>query len=445
MRTKKSVRNQLHTQAFFGQVAQASGGCPCGDESCKVSKPERESTGTSRPERTTAMEAACKVFEQMTESLDEMSLLEESSGLVEADRVNIAGTFELVDIEGNIAHIDNVGLYFDRVLCSKLDSIYEKTRDVEMMAAGTGNQLAELDKIIAQSQAWTELINFAACSVQLFNVEKRFGFFEQDYRHIRYHAEAWAHESPQKDPPTLRQIFECPMQPKATVERTKKPKERKKRDINAILGDRSRLGKLAVKETQALNKLVPDQETQLPSLPVAVTYDGVEISDAFPEAVRQSAYDLTFSNEEIHGMEVELMMLRETIRRTMLIWVTTSRKAWEYGSTHIHEFPDMRRYEHVRTALQALYVVAFRTASKLFTYFCTEDRRQGLCPKLEAYFVKFERNPEKMKEEWDRRVTRAKDSFLSVEELLEHMRPFCATHDEDWKPDEGWNKLPTKK
>lgn len=395
------------------------------------------------------MEAACQVFEEMTESLEEMRILEESSGLEKADRVNIAGTFELVDIEGTIVHVDNVRRYFDRLHSARLDSLYKNARDVKMMAAGTGNQFAileaDLDQIIGQYQAWTELISIAGCSVELFNVEKKWGFFEQDYRHIRYQAEAWADETVQKDPPTLRQIFENPMKPKAVVERTKKPKERKKRDIKAILGDRSRLHKLAIKDVEALNKLVPDQETQLPLLPLRITYDGVEISDALPEAVRQSTYDLVFSWEEIHCMKIELMTLRETIRGTMLIWVTTGRKAWDYGTEHIHDFPNMRRYEYVRTALRALYVVAFRAEFKLFDYFCTDDRPKGLCPKLETYFARFEQNPQKMQEEWDGRVKKATDSFLSVEELLEQLRPFCATLDEDWKPDEWWTKLPTKK
>lgn len=443
MRTKKNIRDQLYTQAFFGQL---SGRCPCGNEVCTVSKSKLESTDSLHQAEELAMERACKDFEVMTKSLEELSVLEESSGVGKADRVNIAGTFELVDIEGTIQHVESVGIYLRRVHDTKLDTLRKGLAEKKKIAVGMGSPLvimkAGIDQILGRYQAWIELVNFALGMVQLFNVEKRFSFFEQDCRHIRYQAEAWAGKKVQDDPPTLRQLFKNPMDLEAVHERTKKPKERKKRDIKAILEDRKRLSKLAIKDTQALNKLVPEQETKLPSLPANITYDGIRIPAAIPQAIRQSAYDLAFICDEIHGLREELLRLRDMIRGTLMIWATTSKKAWEYGKKHIHEFPDMRKYEYTRIALQVSYLIAFREEYKIFAYFVSDDREKGLCPKFEATFVKLGRNPGRLQTEWDERVKKLTNAFIPVDEMLRQMSPLNETLDEEMKKmDQSWSNL----
>lgn len=391
------------------------------------------------------MEEACKVFDIMTKSLEELCALEESSGLAQADRVNIAGTFKLVDIEGTIDHVDNVGLYFNRVHDTKIDTLRKTVVDAKN-AAGAGNRfatlIAGLDGIVAQYQAWTELVNSAVCIVQLLNIEKRFGFFEQDCRHIRYQAEAWAGDTVENDPPSLRQMFMDPMSVGVLIEGSKKAKEHKKREIKAILADRRRLSKLAIQDTQAVNKSVSDQEPKLPSLPANVVYDGIRVPASIPQAVRQSIYDLAFTCEDIHQMRVELLRLRESVRCTMMIWVTASKQAWEYGVKHVHEFPDIRKYEYTRIALRVSYLIAFREEYKIFTYFLSEDRPKGLCPQFEANFVKFGRSLEKVREAWDDRVKKLTSAFIPVDDMLEQMGPINETLDEEMKKtDQWWNSL----
>ncbi|MCJ1429808.1 hypothetical protein MMC29_007723 [Sticta canariensis] len=444
MRTKKNIRNQLYTQAFFGQL---SGRCPCGNEVCTVSKSKLETTDSLHQAEELAMERARKEFAAMTKSLEELSVLEESSGLGVADRVNIAGTFKLVDIEGTIEQVENVGTYFSRVHNTKLETLRKSLVDNNKIAVGIGSPLAilkaDIDQILGKYQAWIELVNFAVGMVQLFNVEKRFSLFEQDCRHIRYQAEAWAGNKVQDNPPTLRQLFRNPMDLEAVLEQTKKPKERKKRDIKAILEDRKRLSKLAIKDTQALNKLVPDQETKLPSLPGCITYHGIRVPAAIPQAIRQSAYDLEFICDEIHELLEELLRLRNMIRGTLMIWVTTSKKAWEYGKKHIHEFPDMRKYEYTRTALQVSYLIAFREEYKIFAYFLSDDRPKGLCPQFEATFVKLGRNPGRLQDEWDERVKKLTNAFIPVDEMLREMSPLNETLDKEMKKmDPSWGNLP---
>lgn len=383
------------------------------------------------------MERACKEFAAMTKSLEELRMLEESSGLGEADRKNIAGTFKLVDIEGTIEHVENVGIYFGRVHDTKLEALRKGLADNKKIAAGIESPLAilkaDIDQILGKYQVWIELVNFAVGIVQLFNVEKRFSLFEQDCRHIRYQAEAWAGNTVQDNPPTLRQLFKNPMGLEAVLEQKKKPKERKKRDIKAILEDRKRISKLAIKDIQALNKLVPDQETKLPSLPANITYQGIRISAAIPQAIRQSAYDLQFMLDEIHELVDELSRLRNGIRGTLMIWATTSKKAWEYGKRHIHEFPDMRKYEYTRIALQVSYLIAFREECKLFAYFLSEDRATGVCPQFEATFVKLGKNPGILQRQWDERVRKLTTTFIPVDEMLRQISPLNETLGEEMK------------
>lgn len=382
----------------------------------------------------------------MAKCLDELCKAEEDSGMMVADRAKIAGTFELVDIEATIEHAEDIGTYIEHVHVTKIDKLRVGMADSRKNGVKTGNPFeilkADLDEILAQYEAWTEHINCAVCTVQLFNVEKRFTFFEQDSRAIRYQAEPWVGEIQEHNPPTLRQMFKDPTNVKGALEEPEKPKERKARDIKAILGDRKRFSKLAVKDTEAIKKRVSDQETKLPSLPANVTYDGVRIPAAIPQAIRQSAYDLSFICDEIHEMRGELLRLRESIRFILMIWVTTSKEAWEYGEEHIHEFPDMRKYEYIRISLQVSYLIAFREEFKIFEYFQSEDRPKGLCPQLEATFVKFGRDPEKLQAGWDERAKTLTDAFMPVDQMLKEVGPLHATIEEEiTKANQWWKSL----
>ncbi|MCJ1469063.1 hypothetical protein MMC07_007695 [Pseudocyphellaria aurata] len=306
MRTKKNVRDKLKTDAFF---QQSSSRCPSDNQTCTIANPP---TGmVRRPGIEHAMEEACKVFDVMTKSLDELSLEEQKSESVQADRANIAGTFELVDIEGTIHQADNVDEYFNRVHNDKIDALREAVDDEKKIAEGTGDRLAtlsaNLDEMIGQYQAFNEHVNSAVCKARLFNMEKRFGFFEQDYHQIKNQAEASAGDTVENDPPSLREMFKNPMSAEVLTGRKKKPKKHKKRDIKALLDENIRLTKLAIQDAQAINKQISDEAPTLPSLPANIVYEGESIPVEIPRAVRQSAFDLAFTCDEIHETRVDLL------------------------------------------------------------------------------------------------------------------------------------------
>lgn len=447
MRSKKNVRDKLFTQAFFGQLSDH---CPCGRETCK---PNLECTGSLYPGGEQAVEAPCKKLDALTKALEDRRNLEESSGLAEADWFKIGCTFKLEDIEATIEHADDQGTFFNQMLHVKFNKLHQGMADMMKIAVGTGNRFAnlkaDLDQIIGQFKQWAELINYSVCIVQLFNIEKRFGFFEQDCRQIRCQAAAWANEILEKDPPSLRQMFQSPMNLKTIMAREKKPKDRKNRDITEILKDRGRLSKLATKDTQAVNKHVPDQEIHLPSLPVNLSYGGTRLSAALPEAVRRSVYDLGFLCDDIHEMRAEISQLQDMIRLTFMLWVATSTKAWEYGKKHIHEFSDMRKYEYTRIALRVSYMIAFREEYKIYAYFSSEDCPKGLKPNFDETIPKVGRDLDKLHDEWEERVKKLTAPFVPVEELLEQLSPYNETQDaESEKSGEWWSKLqgaPSKK
>lgn len=401
------------------------------------------------------MATACKEFEYLTQSLEQQNLLEEELGLEKVDRLNIAGTFKLVDIEATIEHADEVGKEFSRILDEKFFALDKAAAETRMIAEDTENQAAaskaDLDEILTHLDKWTELLNFAACTARLFNAPKKFGFFEYDCQPIRNQAEAWVGEIVKNDPPTLRQAFQDPMSLDATMNKMrsgKERKERKQRDIKAILGDKGRLSKLAVKDTQAVNKHVPHEEAKAPSLPDRLTYNGIVLPHDIPQAIRQAAFDLGFLCDDIHEMRGEMLRLRETIRSTLMIWMATSNPVWEYGKEHIHEFPNMRKYEYTRISLEAAYLIAFRVEFKILTYFASDDRPKGLCPEFEANFDKYERSPEKLQDEWDGRAKKLTQTFVSVDEMVEQMHPINQRLEEEMKKDEWWASLrppPSKK
>lgn len=72
----------------------------------------------------------------------------------------------------------------------------------------------------------------------------------------------------------------------------------------------------------------------------------IGFSDTVPENKRQSASDLQFIKENRWDLQDQLLPLRELIRDAILIWVTADSAAWVCATAHIHEYPNMKKYEH---------------------------------------------------------------------------------------------------
>lgn len=450
-RTKKQIRDQLYTQAFFDQPSPSLSS----HVGCAFSKLNLSVNESSQTDGDLAITKACSEFQYLTAKFEEQYLFEANHGLEKVDRLNIAGTFKLGDIGATIEHVKEVGKEFSRGLDEKFFRLRKLAAEKRMIAEGTGsheeNLRADLEEILEPCDKWTELLNFAVCTTRLFNSHKKFGFFERDCLPVRCQAEAWVGDTVKDYSLTLRQVFQDPMGLDAIMDKIETGKvreERKKRDIEVILEEKGRLSKLAVEDTQAMNQHFPHEKAKVQSLPDAFTYNDIVIPLAIPLAIRQAAFDLSFLSDDIHEMQEELSQLRETVRCTLMIWIATSNPVWEYGKEHIHEYPNLRKYEYTRTSLETSYLIAFRAEFKIVTYFASDDRPKGLCPEFEATFDKYERNPEKVRDEWDDQVKKFTQAFAPVDEIVAQMHPINQALEEEMKNDEWWVSLrppPSKK
>lgn len=69
------------------------------------------------------------------------------------------------------------------------------------------------------------------------------------------------------------------------------------------------------------------------------------------------------------GLHDQLLPLRESIRDAMLIWVTAGSAASECATAQIHEYPNMKKYDYLRTPLQADIRITHREDHKVLSYF----------------------------------------------------------------------------
>ncbi len=437
MRTRKEVRDMLHTQAFFDQGSGSI--CPCGLDPCPL-----QSGGTKRnPLAGTAqaaanMEEACRQFDEMTQSLEEQCTIDEVDEEVNLDRENIGKKFELRDLKGVLLLVDSLEEAFRREHNRKMVTV--KTTLAETQLAATISCVeslsGNLNRIVWRYREWNEVVGFSLCIVQLRSLEKRFSLFREDCRDLRRQAEECAGEKLEPVPPTLRKVFSDPTK-MLRDDPPRKDKRQKARDIKIVLGEIRRLIALLIKDVQGVTKSTPNGKAKLPSVPANLTYDGCKLSEAIPLAIRQSAYDLAFTCDEMQEMRGRLLNQREMVRCAMMIWVTTSTETWEYGKAHIHEFSDMRKYEYMRISLRATYLLAFREEVKIMTYILSDDRPKGLCQQLEIKLLKKGRDIGKLSAEWDERVRRFELAFVPLEDMVEQLNEYSEDLEEAAKMD-GW-------
>lgn len=462
MRSKKALREQLQTQTFFnpypGTMHPPSG---------VADYPLLNSSGTSgsssgggaaivgNPDGRKAMAEACAAFDKAASTLETRAEQEDTWADLKRDRANMGETFELLDAEANVLHVENMEAYLRRTHAEKVYKLdVDKKRCMAVMAKGvleetrTYKALGEkvetrLGWAVSGYQQWNELVNCGVCLVQLHNMEKRYGFFKEDSVEIRMRAMARAGEEAKDCPPTLRKLFLNPaMETAGENPEKKKPKNRASE--KSLEGFR-RMTALALKDMQALLRQVPDEEPQMPSLPQNLTHYGLKVPETVPLPIREAIYAFTFIYDQYSDfVQDDLTKLRDQIRCTMIVWATTSRAAWLYGKKHIHEFPVMREYEYFRLSLKSSYYIASREEAKVFGYFLSDDRPKGLCPQLEEAYEKDGRTVAELKEEWEKRIEAFDMAFTSMDEMVKDINQFSDQLLDDSKEAKvpWWTNLP---
>ena len=384
-----------------------------------VSEPRSNSCSAPALATATATEKACLLFCKFAINIEERILAEEDDTDLARDRANIGKSFAIGDFKEEMAHVEIVEEELEIAHDLKtimLDIRGEKDKGVDF-------QLDERNEALA-----------SACrSMELSNLEKRFGFFREETRGIVARAESWSGRKLKQEPKSLRQIFNDPMslvEEDIPTETQKRPKEA---NLVVALSDFHRLSKVVLQDVQAFNRNFACEEAELPQQPPTITYRGCRLPDAVPERIRKSAWDLHYIQEDMLNLRDQLLPLRETVRNAMVIWITASSTAWEYGVAHIHEFANLREYEYLRTSLQASNLLGQREEHKILSYFLSDGSSKGVCLELQTKIFEDGLDLAKPNKGWDDRKQLLMDYFVPVDEMVKRLNPRNFSKDEEAK------------
>ncbi len=423
MRTKRYMRDKLYTQAFFGQ----SPACTCAHTHGSDQAPCNLKTraGTTYAEISREISAATKALEAATRGIDSACTANERFGPEVVDQSQEIDTFELKELEQCVGHYDGVLEEFGSIeediigsISDEVDATGDDKQDVTKAVEAT------VKRIHLKQARVNALVDSCLCSVQFFNVDKKFNFMMEAFEEIaRQHEARNGVDSPPLPPPTLTQKFNDPV--KLLVDEAterKEPRPRKRLGMEAAMLSTKRLCMLAIKDIQAVNKSISD-ENRPPVVTNNTAIPRNRKAADIPEDIRQALCNFEFAYDEIIDLREKTTKLRDHIRCTMMIWVSTSKDAWEYGKTHIHEFPDMRYYEYLRNSLRALYTVWLRDEAKILRY-CKEQggpESLGLSPKLEEALQIRTQTLEGFEREWEASTEQLKTFLSSVDDMMKQL------------------------
>ena len=424
MRTKRVTRDRLETQAFFSQ----SPACTC--HHCHGSHRAycnlKAAAGISYTEISREISAATKALKAATICLDGACTVDKSDEPEVASQSEVSDTFELEELDEFVAQYDEVYEDCASIEEDLIDSIGEKAGAAMEEHDGAANVTTARVKAILHKQRRTNaLIDSYICTVQFFNIDKKFNFIIEAFEAIaRQHEARHGEESPPFALPTLTQKFNDPIGLLMDESKeNREPRPRKHLDAETAMLSTKRLCVLAIKDIKAVNRAISDRDYHVTLIDNAATTLS-RMPASIPEYIRQAISDFEFLYVEIVNLREKTMWLRDQIRCTMIIWMGTSREAWEYGKTHIYEFPDMRRYEYQRISLGALYTVWLREEAKIFRYCASHGGLQSLglkMPKLEEALEVRNLGWEGVERDWESSSQKLKTFISSVEDMVKQL------------------------
>ena len=354
MRTKKNIRDQISTHAFFGQSSLS---CPygcCGHGGNANPSVPRDLgpytiDGFDMHTWTTRFQALTKNLKTLIQREETRAMVKSSDFLMPMVQGKHWASEELERFD---VLIDRTS---DQLLSHKAAMLNASSRrrsmKVERAAESTGDpaQLLAL-KLELMLYGIYELTHFTYCHWKLAafqNIEKVFHFGVEDYK-------CWlAQKLPtaiKKRDPSLRERFSIPMEftaPGST--QNEKPKARKQLTPLAAAKELTRNCSMLVKDFQTLNKAIPDEDNKPPKLPEKFLYGREPITADFPIALRQPLYDLFFLKELLLEAKNKLQAQRTLIRTLLLVWassgVSLANESWEWVRDHIHDMPAFQKYE----------------------------------------------------------------------------------------------------
>lgn len=417
MRTKKDTRNKLYTQAFFGQSPACT--CPHIHNSVHAPFNLEATTAMTYAEISRQIHATTQTFGAATRCLDGTHSVNNNNEVEMAAQSEEINTWELRELEQRAARYDEMFQEFWSVE-EYIIRLTKKTlgKDIAKKIEAIAH------KIHVRQASRNAIIDSFICVVQFFNVEKKFNFMMEGFEEIaREHVTRTSKDSPPLPSLNLTQKFNDPTKLllEAVGER-KEPRPRKRLSLEAAMLSTQRQCKLAIKDIQAVNKSVSFGYCSSVLTNNAITQHSDTRAD-MPEHVRQALCDFEFVYNEIVDSREKTTRLRDHIRCTMMIWISTGKDAWEYGKAHIHEFPDMRYYEYLRVELSALYVVWLREEATILRYCEGKGGTQslGLPPKLKKALDIRNQTWEGVERDWEACSQELKTYLSSVEDMVKQL------------------------
>lgn len=382
-RRKKVLRDSIVTRAFFNQGD--SGSCSCGialshnhattslntgdPDHSKLADPGRgkdslkclvieTNYGTGdeiledeissiwipnflklSPQAQQAAYAASTMQPPVSESTQVLKLAykQMSDDPAKADQFNSMDTFDLNNLHGVAKGYDKLSKTYKDKEESEMADLAGLVGDLAVTASDAKRTsddrlAAELDmQNLNIYSKITVPLNSCLRQVQLFNIEKRFGFVEEEYQALcnndkKQHGE----DVPAQLPLSFRQQLENPFKPpEPTSESSKKEDKKKLSGLDALV-ELQRNFKLVTEEFQDLKKIVSDAEKpiELPGLPASFTYRNVPVPEDIPNHIRQRFFDVDFAHQEVVLLRQQASNQILCVKSGIAIWYNTSHEVW---------------------------------------------------------------------------------------------------------------------
>lgn len=270
-----------------------------------------------------------------------------------------------------------------------------------------------------------ETVDFGLCMIQLFNVPKTFCWTMFGYNQVRI-ARAARHGIKLKEDLTgaLVQTKDDPVT-KAAGNAKKNTEKRAPRKPNldhltALLAEYHRNVTELLKDVQAVNNSIGEEDIGVPHLPELSTILDQGVVVDLPEHVIQTISDLVFLLDEMHVTRPDVTAQRDTVLKSLKAWRAVDKDFWEYAKKNLHENPVVAKYEYSRRSFLALFILWRREESKAFDY----AEEHGLVEKLEPGlrrrlgWLPHRKDREEEEKDWQLHLERLNKALPSAEELV---------------------------
>ena len=253
-----------------------------------------------------------------------------------ADKVPWKKTFDLADLDQVAEEYDKLCQNYERraegQMATLAKTISKSASFASDSAFSTEDRLAaELDVLNLKIDSKITVPLFSCLrQVQLFNVEKSFGFHRESYQTLIIEdSRKQGEDVPAKLPPSFRQMLNDPFKPTELAPEPRQKKGEKKLSGLEALAQLQRNLKLASEEIKDLKATNDKQDFEnLPYVPPTFTYAGVPIPEEIPDHVRQYFWDADFALKQIDVLIDEASEQRLKAHSTLQAWNSASQDIW---------------------------------------------------------------------------------------------------------------------